>query len=208
MGARDGAKSVVSDYLQELNGYIVSAANTSGQTREEREALQVQVDKIIESIDFLALTSTFNNQALLAGDQAANLGVFTEPGTKPDGTPTTVRYSLADLRTGGKLNLIDGDLSKSQTLVKDLTNSYAQQRADLGARAQQIDSEIEQANTEYINLTDAQSQIEDTDYAKEVSALVRAQVLQQAAAFAIRLSQQSGPQQVLGLLKPLEPNGA
>jgi flagellin len=182
---------------------VVTAANTAGQSREEREALQMEVDAILSAIDNAALTTTFNGQKLLGNEQAANLGVTPEKVVGPDGKEAEVRYTLADLRTGGKLNLLTGDLEKAQNMAKGVGQSVAQSRAMLGARANQIDAELQVAENEYINLTDAQSKIEDTDYAKEVSALVRAQVLQQAAAFAIRLAQNS-PQNALSLLKPLD----
>lgn len=203
VGSRDGARSVVSDMLTDLTGWIVTAANTAGQTRDEREALQTQVDSVLSTIDQLALTTTFNGQSLLQGQQAANLGVTLTTVTNPDGSTTTVRRSLADLRRGGALNLLDGDLAAAQDLVKGLTTSYASERAALGARGREIDSQLRVLSDEYANLTDAQSRIEDTDYAQEVSLLVRNQVLQQAAALAMKLAKDSGPQRVLDLLKPL-----
>jgi flagellin len=203
VGARDGAQAGLSDLMARLNGYVVTAANTACQSREEREALQMEVDAILSAIDNAALTTTFNGQKLLGNEQAANLGVTLEKVVGPDGKEAEVRYTLADLRTGGKLNLLTGDLEKAQNMAKGVGQSVAQSRAMLGARANQIDAELQVAENEYINLTDAQSKIEDTDYAKEVSALMRAQVLQQAAAFAIRLAQNS-PQNALSLLKPLD----
>jgi flagellin len=203
VGARDGAQAGLSDLMARLNGYVVTAANTAGQSREEREALQMEVDAILSAIDNAALTTTFNGQNLLGNEQAANLGFMLEKVVGPDGKEAEVRYTLADLRTGGKLNLLTGDLEKAQNMARGVGQSVAQSRAMLGARANQIDAELQVAENEYINLTDAQSKIEDTDYAKEVSALMRAQVLQHAAAFAIRLAQNS-PQNALSLLKPLD----
>jgi len=203
VGAREGARSVVSDLLVELNGHIVTAASSGGTSPEERRALQGQVDSLLQTIDHLALTSRFNNQQLLVGEQASQLGRTRRTVTSQDGTTRTIEVSLADLGSGRALNLETGDLEGAQEVVKALTTSYNEQRARLGARGQQIDSELEALSDQMVNLTDAQSKIEDVDYAQEVSALVRNQVLQQAAAFALRLAQNSGPQSVLALLKNL-----
>ncbi len=201
LGAREGAKSVVSDLLTNLSGLVVQAANTGANTPEERKSYQIQVDSIIQTIDYLSLTSRFNNQALLEGQQASQLGRTEEVITNPDSTTTTKVYSLASLATGQALNLEDGNLEKAQTLVRGLVTSYAAERAVIGARAKQIDSELRVTSNELINVTDAQSRIEDVDYAAEVSQLIRNQVLQQAAEFAIKLAGKSRNSTILDLLK-------
>ncbi|WP_346795866.1 flagellin [Halomonas sp. Bachu 37] len=55
-----------------------------------------------------------------------------------------------------------------------------EKRSYLGAMENRLGNVIEGANVTSINLTEARSRIMDADYAAESSALVKAQILQQA----------------------------
>src|SRR4051812_45591938 len=50
LGAVDGAQSVIGDLLVQLSGLIPASANTGGLSPKEREANQVEVDSILQTI--------------------------------------------------------------------------------------------------------------------------------------------------------------
>ena len=76
------------------------------------------------------------------------------------------------------------------------------QRSYLGAVQNRFESVIDGLNNSIVNTSAAQSRIQDADYAKEVSNLVRAQILQQAGiAMLVQANQQ--PQMILRLLEGL-----
>jgi len=92
-------------------------------------------------------------------------------------------------RTDNALSVLDGALSKVDTL-----------RSDLGAIQNRFESAITNLATTATNLTSARSRIEDADYAKEVSNMTRAQILQQAGTSVLAQANQI-PQNVLSLLR-------
>ncbi|MFA5677519.1 MAG: flagellin [Pseudomonas sp.] len=92
-------------------------------------------------------------------------------------------------RTDNALSVLDDALSMVDTL-----------RSDLGAIQNRFESAITNLATTATNLTSARSRIEDADYAKEVSNMTRAQILQQAGTSVLAQANQI-PQNVLSLLR-------
>ena len=63
----DSALSHVSNLLNDLRGLVTQAANTGGETPETLASLQIQADAIIETINFISATTSFQKQKLLDG---------------------------------------------------------------------------------------------------------------------------------------------
>lgn len=202
LGAIDGAQSVVGDLLLHMQGLAVSAANSAGLSKQEREAMQIDAESVVKTIDHLADTAVFNGDKLLDYQHAKQLGQVTRDEQQPDGTTKSVTYSLADIASG-KLNFIDGDHELAQQVVDKAAESIRTSRAGIGIRTSEIQSDIRQSMTEFENVTAARSQIEDTDYAAETSKLVRAQVLQQAGIFTATLADQMNSDSALKLLSAI-----
>ena len=83
--------------------------------------------------------------------------------------------------------------------MKGAIDGLSVQQEGLGIRAKEIGSQINVLRSEFENLSAAKSQIEDTDYAAEVSRYVRARVLRDAAQFmaGLALKQNAGLIQAL-----------
>ena len=184
LGAREGAASVYSDLAIELRGLVVQAANRDGFTVDEREAFQLEAHSILKTFDHLALTSVFNGQQLAGGYQAAQLGRRTVTGTDANGQPTSTTFTLADLASGGKLNLVDEDLTAAASIVEDVASQFAETRGAIGAELKGIDAE---RNATLEELEGVRSDIEDADFAKVTSQLDRGQVVKEASRVALSL---------------------
>ena len=63
----EGGLQEVSSLLQELQGLVGSTANEAGLSDEEREANQLQIDSILQTIDRIANATSFQGQKLLNG---------------------------------------------------------------------------------------------------------------------------------------------
>lgn len=88
-------------------------------------------------------------------------------------------------------------------LLEKLDNAITQIadfRADLGAVQNRFSSIIANLNTNIINTTEARSRIQDADFSVEVSAMSRANILQQAGVSVLAQANQV-PQNVLSLLR-------
>jgi flagellin len=104
---------------------------------------------------------------------------------------------------GGALTALDGknatakgNLEKIDTAIKTVST----QRADLGAKQNQLDHVINNANVALENVTASESRIRDADMAQETLKFSRAQILSQAGT-AMLAQAKSIPQGVLQLLQ-------
>ena len=63
----EGGLQEINNLLVELQGLVGESANNSGLSVEEKEANQLQIDSILQTIDRVANSTTFNGQNLLNG---------------------------------------------------------------------------------------------------------------------------------------------
>jgi flagellin len=199
LAAKEGAHGAVGDLLQDLQGIVVTAANRGGMSAEEIDALQTEANAIIGSINYLANNQEFNGNKLLDEAHAHKLGHVTLTTKNADGTDTVTHESLMSVANAGKLNLKTGNLETAQKAIEAAISDVATTRGVIGARQQDLESQIRVGQSELENLSAARSQIVDADYAVEVSNMIRTQTLQQASMYMMQVMMQSG-QQVLGLL--------
>ncbi|MCU6209342.1 flagellin, partial [Enterobacter cloacae] len=87
-------------------------------------------------------------------------------------------------------------LAKLDGAITEIANF----RADLGAVQNRFSSIIANLNTNIINTSEARSRIQDADFSVEVSAMSRANILQQAGVSVLAQANQV-PQNVLSLLR-------
>lgn len=69
----EGGLQEVSGLLSELQGLLNAAANTAGLSQEEKEANQLQVDSILQTIDRIASATDFQGVKLLNGNFSYNV---------------------------------------------------------------------------------------------------------------------------------------
>lgn len=210
--ARDGGNAAISDLLIELRGHIVTAANTGAMSDTERNAIQDQVNSIVDAIDFVSNTYTFNGQRVFGTALASTLGSATEMVEQQDPNDPTRKIlvskstSLVSLKSGGALNMVNGDLEKAQQAIDSAIGQNSSERASIGAKAKDLESQERLLQQQIEGVTGAKSEIEDTDYASEVSNLVKNQVLQQAAAFMMQTAMQQ-MKQITNLIGMTAPKG-
>jgi flagellin len=190
----EGALSSTSDQLSDANALAVSAANTAGMSDEERGALQMQMDSILATVDRTATNTTFNGDPLLDGTATISAGgssVDLDSASTGDLGEVEIEgktYTLADVGSGGALNLVDGDVEKAQLVIRAAISDVATARGELGSfQRHSLGAGIENAQTNIINTAAARSQIMDTDYAAETMKMNRAMVLQQASLGALQM---------------------
>lgn len=200
LDATEGGLGVVSDLLVSLQSVVVQAANTGATSKGEREALQVEADSIIAAINHVSTSTTFDGEQILRVYHAGGLGTTTVFGTADGGDASeTHSVSLADLAEGKSLNLLDGDLETAQKAVQAAVDGVARSRGALGTQSNSNRSRIRALFAEFENTMAARSAIEDTDFAREASELVRTQILGEASIRTILIGRQQAAG-VLGLL--------
>jgi flagellin len=107
---------------------------------------------------------------------------------------------LADLASGKRLNLVDGDLGDAQAVVAEAVRQVTSTRGRLGAfQRNTVGATIRSLGISLENTAAAESVIRDSDFASETAGLTRGQILAQASTNVLALAN-SQPQSALSLL--------
>ena len=107
---------------------------------------------------------------------------------------------LYELASGGSMAL-STDPNSAFRVVDRVINKIAMLRGRLGAfQRATLETNVASLSDTLVNLTEAESEIRDADFAKESSALTRAQILVQSGTQVLSIAN-SNPQNVLSLLR-------
>lgn len=200
LGAREGVYSVLSDSFIELRSLVTQAANTNGLSEAEKDGIQEQIDGVVDGVDYILATSVFDSQLIMQGAGITSFGRQTRSRVNEAGETVRDSFSIADLRTGGKLSVRSGELELASRVAETAAEGAASSRGAIGTRLQAMDSERAGLWAELESVTKEKSRILDTDYASETANFVRQQVLQSAAQRVMQIAVQSQRQQVAQLL--------
>ncbi|MHC9003459.1 flagellin N-terminal helical domain-containing protein [Enterobacter adelaidei] len=138
------------------------------------------------------------NEKLYAIDKNGDVKTFTlDPTTGDVDTQADARALDAEFIAKESSRLASEDLLDR---LDGALTQVADFRADLGAVQNRFSSIIANLNTNIINTTEARSRIQDADFSVEVSAMSRANILQQAGVSVLAQANQV-PQNVLSLLR-------
>ncbi len=198
----EGALNEVHDMLQRMNELAVKAANGTNQ-EEDRDYIQSEVDALVDEIDRVASTTTFNEKMLLNGDfKNEELQVGAE-GTEGNQIKITISaITSAKLGVSGvKVNGENGVKAKAAiSTIKTAIKTLNKQRSDLGAIQNRLEHTIKNLDNVVENTTAAESQIRDTDMATEMVKYSNNQILAQAGQ-AMLAQSNTANQGVLSLLQ-------
>jgi flagellin len=193
----EGAMSESSNILVRMRELAVQAASGTA-TGTDRTALQTEVTQLISQIDDISSRTDFNGTALLDGTAAIDIQTGVNSGE-------TVNITIADLSSTG-LGVGTLDLSTAAGASAALATldtgiqTVADQRANLGAVQNRLDSSVNTLTSTVTNLTESKSRIEDADFSVETTKLASAQILAQASTAMLAQANQS-QQGVLSLLR-------
>lgn len=175
----EGALSGIQDSLQRIRELGVKASNGL-YSASDREAIQVEIDGLLQEIQQTAKNTTFNTMKLLDGSMA-DMQLATNPqggGLKIQLVNSTLEsLGIADFNVTGNYNL--DDIDKAMDMVSSA-------RSTLGAQSNTLEHTIRYNDYASYNLTAANSRIRDTDYGEEVIKMSRDKVLQQYRIFGIK----------------------
>ena len=198
----EGALNEVHDMLQRMNELAVQAANDTNMTAD-RTYIKSEIDALVDEIDRVSKTTTFNEQSLLDGTfTAKKLQVGSEG--KAEQT-ITISIAKMDASTIGikKDNVkvaSHGNAQSAITNIKAALEKVSKQRSDLGAVQNRLEHTISNLDNVVENTTAAESRIRDTDMATEMVRYSNQNILQQAGQAMLAQANQSN-QGVLSLLQ-------
>jgi len=192
----EGATDAMADILQRMRELAVQSANDSND-QDARDALDLEFQALSTELDRIATSTTFNGEAILAGDAGAkNFQVGANAGDTISITTTdlqTLNASVGDIKSAANAGTAMGALD---TAI-DTLNS---ERSTYGATMSRLDYTVKNLQNNIVNSEAARSRIMDADFAAETAKLTRAQILQQAGVGMLAQANQQ-PQLVLSLLR-------
>lgn len=200
----EGALNEINNNLQRIRDLTVQAKNGTNSSTD-LTSLQDEVKARLAEVDRIASKTTFNGINLLDGTAGAAGKVNIQVGAN-DGDTITIDLSAAKADTttlGVKALDMTTVNAADDTSLETIDAAIAKidtARSGLGATQNRFESTISNLNNTVTNLSSAQSRIQDADYATEVSAMSRAQILQQAGTSVLAKANQS-TQSVLSLLQ-------
>lgn len=197
----EGALDEVSNMMQRVRELAVQS--TSGTySADDKVNIQAEVTELTAQITDVLANTEFNGSKLFDGT-AGTAGVVTiQAGANAADTVDLTFGNLA--ANAGITGVTSVDLTTADNTVLatidtglDLVNTT---RATLGASQNRLESAVSNLSNNAINLSDARSRIEDTDYSAETTNLAKAQILGQASTAMLAQANQS-QQNVLSLLR-------
>jgi flagellin len=221
----EGALNEVQDMLQRMNELAVKGENGT-LTSTDRAYVASEVSALMEEIDRVKQTTTFNEQSLLDGsfnDKKLQVGAESTSGNKISLTIKSMGTST--IGKNMKTSNLTGDIKTATKVVSTFKNFKAsssseikasgfgalnnwvkaalkdvsQQRSDLGAIQNRLEHTINNLDNVVENTTSAESAIRDTDMATEMVKYSNNNILSQAGQAMLAQANQSN-QGVLSLL--------
>ncbi len=202
----EGALQETTNILQRMRELAVQSANDTN-TDADRNSLDAEYAQLINEIDRIAETTSFNGKVLLSGgfSGAANAAVFQVGANAGETIAVTIgAATAANLGSGTHISatgVSTGAAAGSAIALVDAAIGQVDTiRGDLGAVQNRFESTIANLSNVAENLSAARSRILDADIAQETSSMTKYNILQQAGVSILAQANQA-PQLALSLLQ-------
>jgi flagellin len=204
----EGSLEQLSNILIRFRELSVQASNDT-YTSTDRGMIGTEMTALMNEYKRITTLSNFNEQKLLNGSGTISIQVGID-GTSNDAISinmnnlATTMGAMASLNavfgtvTGGTASSAAGATANLASLDKSI-NDLSTRRATLGSLQNRFENALAEASTYSTNLSAAQSQILDVDYASESANMTRYQIQSQAGVAALAQAK-SVPQSIISLL--------
>ncbi len=199
----EGALNETHAMLQRMRELSVQAANDT-LTDDDRARIDVEFQELKKEVTRISTDTEFNTRKLLNGDNAttplkiqagANAGQTIDL-TMNDMSADAIGITDASIATREEA---DASISTLDAAIK----SVSMERSRLGAYQNRMEHAYNVNVNTAENVTAAESRIRDADIAKEMMNFTKANILQQAAQYAMAMHMQTAQ----GMLQLLKMNG-
>lgn len=196
----EGALEETSTQLQRIRELVVQSGNGALDS-SARSALQDEINASVAEIDRIGSATEFATQPLLDGGPDGTRSFSFQVGPNEG---QQVELELSDSRAAA-LGLSGIDVSSQEgrdaalAAVDSALAQVSEQRSQIGAFSNRLDSAISNLGVAAENLTASESRIRDTDVAQETARLIRDRFLLEAG-IATQVQANLIPRGVLSLL--------
>jgi len=202
--AESGTQEITNS-LQRMRELAIQSANGT-YTNTDRGYIQSEFTQLQSEISRIAQSTTYNGLKLL--DTSAGASTFTfqisSSGTNEAANASTISFNVKkDLSSYSLVAATVSSQNEAQAAIKtidDVLTSVLSMRSDIGASMNRLEKTVANLGVAITNMTDAESRIRDTDFAKESTTFTRNQVLTNSAQSMLSQANQL-PQGVMSLLR-------
>ena len=199
----EGNLNEIHSILQRMGELATKAANDVNESID-RTAIQDEIKQLTSEIDSISSKAAFNGTKLLNGSMATGKWLQVGANAKENMSISIKAVNVSALfgtstKLSGKM-LAHSSAANAMTLITSAIKTVSAQRSKLGAIQNRLDYTINNLENYSENLTASESNIRDTDMAKEMVNYSKNNILQQAAQSMLAQANQSN-QGVLSLLQ-------
>jgi len=190
----DGALEEYGNITQRIRVLSVQSANDTQDT-QSRSYIQLEVNSLISEANQIMTSTNFNGKGLLNGSSAV---LTMQVGYQ---SADTIDVGISDLGDFGAVDVSTQSAANASISAMDakivIINTT---RADIGANQNQLESVIRNISVTQVNISAAESNIRDVDFASESANFNKRNLLAQSGSYA--MSQANSVQQnVMRLLQ-------
>ena len=200
----DGALEEYGNILKRVRTLATQAANDT-QSTASRAAISDEITALMSEADDIAKTTKFNGMNILDGSHGGD-GKFTFHTGAYSGETQEVTIDSAQVGTldgtDPANNKVDTQAG-AETTISNMDKAIAavdKLRSKLGAQQNKLESTVRNISVTQINVTAAESQIRDVDFAEESANLQKHNILAQSGTYAMSQANQA-QQNVMRLLQ-------
>jgi flagellin len=203
----EGSLEQLSNILIRFRELSVQAANET-YTTTDRGMIQTEMSQLKNEYNRITSTANFNEQDLLEATVAISIQVGMDGSGDNRITFTLSQFATTAGAIGGGLSVVFGQVANAANVtvaqsnlsrLDSAINALSTRRAKLGAIQNRFENALSEASTYSQNLSAAQSQILDVDYASESANMTRYQIQSQAGVAALAQAK-AIPQSIISLL--------
>lgn len=194
----EGALNETHSILQRMRELSIQSANGT-LTNSDRENLSLEFEELKKEVTRISKDTEFNSLPLLDGSRSS---LKIQAGAN---TGQSIEFSIGNM-SAHSIGLEDVsilDLATSNDAIAALDNAIeivSSERSRMGSYTNRLEHAYNNIQVMGENLTAAESRIRDVDFAKEMMALTKANILLQAGQYILAMHIQQA-QSVLQLLK-------
>jgi flagellin len=196
----EGAMATIDSALIRMKE-LAEQASTGSYSSQQRTIMNNEFQQMIQEIDRIATTTSFNSINMLNSASGTNVIHFGEDSTITVDSVDVQSTALID--SAATISIAGANGTDAQEALGWVTTAIERKdsaRASLGYMMNRLESTNEVLNIQAENMMTAESRISDVDVATEVASMTRNQVLAQAGVSMLAQAN-TMPQMALNLLR-------
>lgn len=183
----EGALNETQSILQSMRELVIKASNgTYEEDGVDIESITKEISALIEQIDTIANSTTYNNKSLIDGSLEGSNALVLQIGTSGndyDKITLSIGSATAEsLGLNGSFDLSSEDgINKFLETIDNAINTVSSTRGDLGATQNRLDYVVSGLGNTIENFTEANDRMKLVDIAKEMKKLTEQNLLLQVS---------------------------